>query len=276
MAEELVWITGGSGGIGRALVQGWVRRHAQIIAVGRTPLPGASHLYADLSDPASWDIVGRAFETGLRSFTGSRVVLVQAAGVLDPIGFAGEVDPDAYRANVVLNSAAFQVLGDRFLYAGRHLQEVRRQMLILGSGAAHTVYPGWSAYGAAKAAVEQWVRNVGAEQALRGGAEIVALAPGTVDTAMQTQLRETEAEDFPAREKFVALYEQGRLASPDETADRILALLDGPITTGAVLDLRDLASAPALSEHPGGPHRLDDTQLPAERSEVGRGLATTD
>ncbi|MBW3550598.1 MAG: SDR family NAD(P)-dependent oxidoreductase [Proteobacteria bacterium] len=40
--------------------------------------------------------------------------------------------------------------------------------------------PVFAAYGAAKAAVDQWVRDVGAEQERRGGVHVVAVAPGTI------------------------------------------------------------------------------------------------
>lgn len=235
-----MWITGGSGAIGRALVEVLARKGARVVTIGRTPVVGTEHVHADLGSPASWTVLGEAFAAGVAGFAGRRVRFVQAAGTLEPIGFAEEVDADAYAANVVVNSAAFQVLGQRWLAATAELGGVRRQMLVLSSGAARTVYPGWSSYGAAKAAVEQWVRTVGAEQARRGGAEVLALGPGTVAGAMQDLLRATPEAAFPARQKFVDLHRQGRLVEPVSVAERIVALLDGPPRSGEVLDLRSL------------------------------------
>lgn len=240
MPASLIWITGASGGIGQALVDTVPWPDARIVGIGRRPARGAEHLAADLSDPASWAIVGEAMAGQAGDFSGDRIVFVQAAGSLEPIGFAGEVDSEAYGRNVILNSAAFQVLGHIFLSVTRRHSQARRQMAVLGSGAARSVYPGWSSYGAAKAAVDQWVRNVGAEQELRGGAEVISLAPGTVDTEMQTQLRAVDEANFTQREKFVKLHQSGGLSDPKTVAASIWRLLSGGVKTGSVLDLRDL------------------------------------
>ena len=236
----LTWISGASGGIGRALAD-TVPWEGRVIGISRRPPEGIEHLEADLADPSSWAAVGESFHRELAGFSGERATFVHAAGTLDPMGFAGEVDTDAYRANVILNSAAPQVLGHLFLAAGTG-PGVPRHLVMLTSGAAVSVYPGWSSYGAAKAATDQWVRDVGAEQTQRGGAKVLAVAPGTVDTDMQAQMRATSEHDFPARAKFVELHREGKLSDPHDVARRIWALLDDALDNGAVLDLRQHTS----------------------------------
>lgn len=213
---------------------------ARIIGINRRPLTGIEHLEADLSDPGSWPAVGESFRREMAIFTGDRVALVQAAGTIQPLGFAGDVPTASYTANVLLNSAAPQVVGQMFLATVGDL-DIRRHLVMLTSGAARSVYPGWSSYGAAKAATDQWVRDVGAEQSQRGGVEVLSVAPGTVDTAMQAQLRETSEADFPQRQKFLDLHRDGRLIDPDEVARDIWRLLDRGLENGAVVDLRELA-----------------------------------
>lgn len=232
----LTWVSGASGGIGRALAA-TVPWEGRVIGISRRPPEGIEHLEADLADPSSWAAVGASFRDELAGFEGERVTFVHAAGTLDPIGFAGEVDTDAYRDNVVLNSAAPQVLGHLFLAAAAGL-EVPRHMVMLTSGAARSVYPGWSSYGASKAATDQWVRDVGAEQSQRGGTRVLAVAPGTVDTGMQAQMRATSEHHFPARAKFVDLHREGKLSDPHDVARRIWTLLDSDFDNGAVIDLR--------------------------------------
>ncbi|CAN5756660.1 SDR family oxidoreductase [soil metagenome] len=236
MTPPLTWISGASAGIGRALAD-TAPGEGRVIGISRRPPEGIEHLEADLSDPSSWAAVGESFRRELDGFEGKRAVFVHAAGTLDPIGFAGEVDTETYRANVVLNSAAPQVLGHLFLAAAAGLA-VPRHLVMLTSGAAHSVYPGWSSYGAAKAATDQWVRNVGAEQAQRGGARVVAVGPGTVDTGMQARMRATSEHDFPARAKFVDLRREGRLSDPPDVARRIWTMLEAALDNGAVVDLR--------------------------------------
>ncbi|MEA2199380.1 MAG: hypothetical protein QOJ25_3431 [Solirubrobacteraceae bacterium] len=239
MAETLIWISGASSGIGKALAATIPWEEARLIDISRRPPSAGEHLEADLADPRSWERVGQSFAHELRGWSGERVVFVHAAGVVGPIGFAGEVDTASYSRSVILNSAAPQVLGHMFLAAARRL-DIRRQLVMLTSGAATSVYPGWSAYGAGKAAVDQWVRDVGAEQDLRGGVEVIAVAPGTVDTEMQEQIRRTDDSNFPRREKFVDLYRARELADPDRVARDIWTLLDRDLESGAVVDLRKL------------------------------------
>jgi benzil reductase ((S)-benzoin forming) len=239
MTETLVWISGASSGIGKALATTLPWENARLIGVSRRPPPAGEHLEADLAEPRSWETVRRSFERELGGWSGSRVVFVHAAGVVGPIGFAGEVETDACSRSVILNSAAPQVLGQMFLAAARHV-DARRQLVMLTSGAASSIYPGWAPYGAGKAAVDQWVRDVGAEQELRGGVELIAVAPGTVDTGMQELIRETAEKDFPQRQKFVDLHESGKLADPERVAQDIWALLDRGLENGAVVDLRKL------------------------------------
>lgn len=238
MATALVWISGVSGGIGQALAKTVPWDGARVIGISRKRPGGAiEHLKADLADPSVWPTIGASFHREMKAFDGEHVAFVHAAGTIDPMGFAADVDSDAYLRNVLLNSASPQVLGQLFLAAARSL-DARRHLVMLTSGAARSVYPGWASYGAGKAALDQWVRNVAAEQDVRGGVQVLSVAPGTVDTAMQEKLRQTPEEDFPSRQKFLDLHEQGNLSDPQDVAGQIWALIDRDIDTGSVIDLR--------------------------------------
>ncbi len=149
------------------------------------------------------------------------------------------MDAAAYRTNVLLNSAAPQVLGDAFLRAAGRTA-ARCDLAMIGSGAAVNPYAGWSSYGAAKAAAAQWVRTAGLEQEQRGsGNRVVWIAPGVVATDMQAEIRSMDVDRFPKVARFRDLLEDGSLSTPDEAADAIWAVLDGRFDNGAVLDVRD-------------------------------------
>lgn len=235
---DLVIITGASSGLGLALARS-VPFPATVVDVSRSgPSDDAiEHLTADLSDPYSWAAVGAEMRRRVADQEPRRAVFIHAAGTLTPIGFAGEVDSDAYAANVILNSAAGQVLGHLFLDAVRDRSGIF-DIVMITSGAATGVYPGWSSYGAGKAALDQWVRNVGSEQRERGGVRVSAIAPGVVATAMQEEIRGMSERDFPRVERFHDLHEEGRLAAPEEAARRIWDAIEGGIETGSVIDVR--------------------------------------
>jgi benzil reductase ((S)-benzoin forming) len=237
---DIVFITGASSGIGLALARS-VPFAASVVDVSRSGPPDHSigHLEADLADPATWEKVGSELIRLIEMNDPDRAVFIHAAGTLSPIGFAGEVDTDAYASNVILNSAAGQVLGHLFLKAV-HDRKGTFDLVMIRSGAATSVYPGWSSYGAGKAALDHWVRSVGAEQAERGDVRVAAIAPGVVATDMQEEIRDTPESDFPKVDRFQSLYEDGVLSAPEDAAERIWKVIERGVDPGSVVDVRDL------------------------------------
>lgn len=239
--SSLVWISGASAGIGAALAGSVPYADARVIDLSRRGGGPAEHFKADLSYPADWARVEEHFRDELTGYDGERVVFIHNAGTITPIGPADGVDGEAYTRAVLLNSAAPQVLGRAFLRATADLTCVRH-LVMLSSGAAKTAYAGWSSYNAGKAAVEHWVRTVGAEQEERagGGCRVIAVAPGVVDTAMQSEIRATDERDFPTVGRFHQLKETGALSTPAEAAAGIWSVLNRDLRNGSCVDLRDL------------------------------------
>lgn len=235
-------VTGGSSGLGRSVLAA-VPDDADLIDVSRSGPPAlkrpVDHVAADLADPAAWGPTSARLGERIAAADADRITLIHAAGTIEPIGFAGEVDAGAYARSVLLGSAAGQVLGAEFLAAVAGLDGVRRELVMIGSGAARTAYPGWSAYGAGKAALDQWVRAVAAEQERRGGVRVLSVAPGVVATAMQARIREVDDADFPPVERFRRLHADGELEDADDVARRLWALLEDP-PDDPVVDLRTL------------------------------------
>ncbi|MFI7059682.1 SDR family NAD(P)-dependent oxidoreductase [Kribbella sp. NPDC050124] len=236
---SLIWISGASAGIGAALVATVPYGDARVIDVSRRGGGPAEHLKADLSDPADWARVAEHFNEELAGYDGDRVVFIHNAGTISPIGPASAVDASDYSRAVLLNSAAPQVLGQAFLQATAGLT-CERHLVLLSSGAAKTAYAGWSSYNAGKAAVEHWVRTVGAEQDSVGGCRVIAVAPGVVDTAMQSEIRSTTEQAFPSVARFHELKESGALSTPTEAATGIWSLLSRELPNGSCVDLRNL------------------------------------
>ena len=240
MADTLIWITGGSSGLGAALARTAPYEAAHTVTISRSAGSDATeHIPADLADPGSWGAVENHLLARMGEFSGDRVVFVHNAGTLDPIGFAGEVDTAAYLDNVLLNSATGQVLGHAFLKAVAAAGFTREAVLVMiSSGAASSAYPGWSAYCAGKAALDQWVRAVGEEQRTRGNVTVLSIAPGVVATAMQAQIRDTDQADFPNVDRFHELHDQGQLRDPDAAARAVWDVIGRGLPSGTVTDVR--------------------------------------
>lgn len=237
------WISGASAGIGAALAASVPYDDAATFDLSRSGgAAGTTHVRADLADPASWPFVAAHFAATLAEHQPQRAVFIHNAGTIDPIGPAGTTDPTTYTGAVLLNAAAPQVLGSAFLAAVSTAGIPEATLAIISSGAARTPYAGWSSYCAGKAAVDQWVRAVGLEQARADTpVTVLALAPGVVATGMQETIRQQDPADFPTVDRFVSLHEEGALASPEEAAAGIWsAIAREDLATGSVLDLRTL------------------------------------
>lgn len=241
MPSTIAIITGASTGIGAALARHAIGQGATVATASRRPAPGSSHLGVDLADPAGFVAFEQWMAELLDRHPDGDVALFHCAATLTPVGFAGEEDGDSYRAAVLLNSGAPQVIGDAFLRAVRE-RPGTRVLVQIGSGAARTAYPGWSHYGAGKAALDQWVRVVGEEQRRRPNpVRVLSVSPGVVATGMQAEIRDASPDVFPAVERFVGLHARGELRDPDQVAGELWGVaFRTDLATGSVLDLRTL------------------------------------
>lgn len=238
--RTLAVITGASRGIGAGIAAAARSAGATVLRCNRTETDSPSDLICDLSEPASWPRFASWLDAAVDEHHPEQLLVVHNAATLSPIGFAGEVDPAGYTANVLLNSAAPQLLGDAVIRTANRTG-TRTVLVQLSSGAGKAGYPGWSSYCGGKAAVDRWVEAVGLEQAQRGDlVRVLSISPGVVATDMQAEIRSTAADSFPNVQRFKELHDDGNLADPGEVGAAIWSLgLDGDWPNGAILDLRD-------------------------------------
>ncbi|MFO7781582.1 MAG: SDR family NAD(P)-dependent oxidoreductase [Spirochaetia bacterium] len=167
-------------------------------------------------------------------------MLVNNAGVLEPLGPVRELSPAALSTHVAVNLTGLMQLTASFLSA-TSTAAYPRTVVNISSGAATKPYKGWGPYCATKAAVEMFTRVTALEEGDRGDRRIIAVAPGVVDTDMQALIRRTPEEKFPHRPKFVDLKESGKLADPAVAASLVLrAARDPVVESGSCVDLRKL------------------------------------
>jgi benzil reductase ((S)-benzoin forming) len=68
----------------------------------------------------------------------------------------------------------------------------------------------------------------------------VSLAPGVIDTDMQSELRDSNVQVFPDQPRFAAMKNEGKLSSAADAASKVLAFLDRPdFGSHSVADVRD-------------------------------------
>jgi benzil reductase ((S)-benzoin forming) len=165
---------------------------------------------------------------------------VNNAGVVSPIGKLADVDPGmvAHMFAVNVNGVAN---GSRSF--ARHVRSRHGGGVLINitSGASKSVYSGFAAYGASKAAVDQMTAVVAEEERLEG-LRAYALSPGHVDTDMQDQIRSSTEADFPALETFLEAKRLGEFNTPDWVADFILELAfgTGDVPSGSLVRVPDM------------------------------------
>jgi benzil reductase ((S)-benzoin forming) len=238
-------LTGHTRGLGAALAAILLDAGADVLAIARTRNadfaarhPGALHEVeldlADLTKLTHW----LSGDTLPRFVAGAeRVLLINNAGLLAPVGSLSDQDPAAVARAVSVNVAAPMALAAAVVQAGAQAADTR--IVHISSGAARNAYPGWSVYCATKAALDHHARAV----ALDGHrtVRICSVAPGVVDTDMQAEIRGTELERFPMRERFDALKRDGQLATPDESARKVVTyLLSDAFGDAPTADVREL------------------------------------
>jgi benzil reductase ((S)-benzoin forming) len=239
-------LTGHSRGLGAAIAQALLERDIPVLALSRKGNPELASRYGDrlveisvdLADPEACTAFAQGDE--LARFLGGEAsaLLVNNAGVVEPIGPAGGLEADAIMRAVVLNVAAPIALADAFIKATAQAED--RRILHISSGAGRNAIPGWSTYCATKAALDHHARTVVADA--RPNLRIESLAPGVIDTDMQAQIRSTTPEQFVMRERFVSLKQNNELSSPQECGARIVAhFLSKAFGFDTLTDLRTLS-----------------------------------
>jgi len=192
---KAVVLTGASRGIGAAAAATLAAEGAALLLLARggegiTTLAGrlrktGAKVEAMTCDVASWSQV-EAAATHARDLFGRIDVLVNNAGVIEPIGPLAKADPAAWgRAADVNFKGVFH--GMRAVLPGMRAQG-SGVIVNLGSGAAHNPLEGWSHYCAAKAATAMLTRCAHLENRGRG-VRVYSLSPGTVATDMQRAIK---------------------------------------------------------------------------------------
>ncbi len=188
-------ITGASRGIGEATAYELAEKGAQVFLTARSREAieaiadkinnnggKAAFLASNMSRYLGVEtVVRRCMDT-----FGSLDILVQNAGVIDPIARITDSDPRAWAKTMETNLNAVYY----GLHAALPIMEKQGAGLVinLSSGAAHRPLEGWSHYCAAKAGAAMLTRQAHLETE---GSNIcvVGLSPGTVATDMQVKIK---------------------------------------------------------------------------------------
>jgi NAD(P)-dependent dehydrogenase (short-subunit alcohol dehydrogenase family) len=225
LEDKVVIITGGSGGIGQACMQGFHQAGARVVALDRSLEAAqtaaaqadpsgarAMGLECDISDA---DAVTRAAEWVAQNWGGADVV-VNNAGILRPSPLEDVSESDW--------NAMLQVNLNGSLWVA---QAFGKQMIAKGAGAIVQIasiagsqpQPMSGAYSAGKAAVTMMVRQMAYEWGPKG-VRANSVSPGLVVTPLSSAFY-ADPKVKKAREDMVP---SGRIGAPEDMADAALFL----------------------------------------------------
>jgi len=218
MNERRAVVTGASGGVGRALCAALAARGIEVLALGRDEARLAecaaacperiTGLPIELTEPDAHERVrAHVARWGELSW------LVHSAAVIEPIAALEQLERQAWRRAFAVNVEAPLFLTQRLLGS----LPPGARILHLSSGAAHTPLHGCAAYCSSKAAFHMVYRVSQLELAARG-IRVGSASPGSVDTDMQTTLRNADGSVLADVERFRELERTGALVSPERAA----------------------------------------------------------
>ncbi|MEZ2131922.1 MULTISPECIES: SDR family NAD(P)-dependent oxidoreductase [unclassified Sinorhizobium] len=186
-----VAVTGGTSGLGLALVRQLTAKGARVAFIARTAEnvgrvaaeTGAHGIVADIGKKDDIYPVAMQVTAGL----GGVDVLINNASSLGPVPLAllADTECEELEAALAVNLlGAFRLTKALFGALAASAREGRGALVInISSDAAINAYPGWGAYGASKAALAH-LTAIWDEEAQADGIRVLALDPGDMDTPL--------------------------------------------------------------------------------------------
>ncbi|QQS13005.1 MAG: SDR family oxidoreductase [Rhodospirillales bacterium] len=235
-------VTGASRGIGAAVAAALAKAGAGVMLAARDGAL-ASKVAADIvasggkAAATACDVADHASVERMVAETRARFggldIVVNNAGVIEPIAAIAATDPAAWARNIQINLVgAYHVIHAALpgMLAGGG-----GTIINVSSGAAHHALEGWSAYCAGKAGLAMLTTSLALEHGA-AGIRVFGLSPGTVDTDMQVSIRASGV-------NRVSQIPRGDLAPVDHPA-RAVVYLCAPAAddlAGTEASLRDQA-----------------------------------
>jgi NAD(P)-dependent dehydrogenase (short-subunit alcohol dehydrogenase family) len=244
-------VTGGSRGIGRAIVDRFARDGATVVDASRFPAAdGRDRVVPIVTDVAEPDGVRRLVDETTRRLGGIDVLVNNAALELE--GTIEETDPEEWDRLMRVNLRGPYLCSK---YALPALRERRGVIINIASVDGYWAEPGLAAYCASKGGLIALTRAIAVDHGC-DGVRCTAICPSYVRTDMLEQFFDAQPEPDRARAEAAALHAVDRISDPDEVASLAAWLasdeatfasgqafvLDGGLTAGRVL--RDAGRAP--------------------------------
>ena len=228
---KLVIVTGGSKGLGKAIVEEYsAREHWHVVELSRSGTSKHS-IQCDLSDTRTVEKLSVELFPELAREDWDEVVFISNAADLKPISLTGQITASDIERNISINQISAFTLISAFIANFRGF-DGPKTIVSISSGAALKGYAGWSLYCASKAACENFINAIAVEEETQEFPFVaVNYDPNVMDTAMQAEIRGSDEVHFPAIERFIDYKESGKLRTAESVAsDLIQKISEGMVS----------------------------------------------
>ncbi|OSY89362.1 hypothetical protein WH52_01625 [Tenacibaculum holothuriorum] len=239
---NILILTGGSKGIGKALAEKYRSQNYKVYSLSRSinSLENIIQISVDLSNLKETHNSFKMLFDEIKKEKISSLTLINNAGRLGTIANLENISSEDIAKTIQLNTTTPLLISSLFIELSQKLH-CKKQIINISSGAATKSYEGWSVYCTSKAAIDMMTKCIAAEQTeLTNGVKCVSIYPGVVDTNMQTQIRETQKSDFKNLQRFIDLKENNQLFTPKYVAETIFKIdTSNYLNSGDVYDIRN-------------------------------------
>lgn len=228
---KLAIVTGGSRGLGEAIVNQLVNNNFRVYELSRSGKT-ENNVPCDLSDLNSVNNICSSFFKRFSKERWDEILFINNAGLLTPISKVDNLSTDEIALNISVNQTGPFILISKFIETFRD-HSTRKTIVNISSGAAINGYAGWSLYCASKAALEIFIRSITAQEEIEEDPFIaINYNPSVMDTNMQAQIRDADFKHFPEKQKFLDLNSNGLLRPPEKVASHIAELIKQDLVSG--------------------------------------------
>jgi benzil reductase ((S)-benzoin forming) len=217
-------VTGHSSGLGNAVAKNLLEMGVWVLGISRSSIELSYENFREIRlDLSNLEVLSEALGSGTEFsnfLSCDDSILYNCAGVVEPIGLMGRLDSKSIVSATTINFTSLALIVNCYIRETERYGFLR-SVVNVSSGAARNAYDGWSIYCASKAAVDRFSECISLEH--HKNLKVESIAPGIIDTPMQSIIRSAKVENFSAKQKFLDLHASKKLLSPDSVAKKLIS-----------------------------------------------------
>lgn len=235
-------VTGGSKGMGQCIVEELLDPNHSLLVISRTINEGlvqkaselnveSKFLSFDLQNITDIPALIKDWKVTINEENLDGLYLINNAGIIQPVSPIYHCDSNDIIKNININLIAPMILQSEFLKVCHELVGVNdtlvdKKILNISSGAGQRAIQGWSSYCTSKAGLDMFSQCVVEDlNEVDSSIKVVSIAPGIVDTNMQTEIRSSSEGEFALVEQFKEYKDKGQLLKPEFVGQKVVQFI---------------------------------------------------